>query len=155
MLNKDFKEFVELLNSESVEYLVVGGYALAAHGHPRYTGDIDFWIATSPENVDRLLRALNAFGFGGVGLSQADFLVPEAVIQLGFPPARIDLLTAIDGVSFENCYPKRLMVQLGGTPLPIIDLESFKANKRASGRAKDLADLESLDENPGDPSDDR
>lgn len=148
MLNRDFKEFVELLNSTGVEYLVVGGYALAAHGHPRYTGDLDIWIDPLPDNVARLLQALSAFGFGSLGLVEADFLQPEAVIQLGYPPARIDLLTAIDGVRFADCYPRRVVLALAGLELPVIDLESFKANKRASGRAKDLADLESLNEPP-------
>ncbi|MEW6707942.1 MAG: nucleotidyl transferase AbiEii/AbiGii toxin family protein [Pseudomonadota bacterium] len=150
MLNKDFREFVELLNAGGVEYLVVGGYALAAHGHPRYTGDIDFWIGTSDENIERLLKALVAFGFGGLGLRKEDFRSPDAVVQLGYPPARIDLLTGIDGVSFEDCYPRRVMVDAGGAQLPIIHVDDFKANKRATGRMKDLADLEALDEPPED-----
>lgn len=145
MLNKDFKEFAELLNSIGVEYLVVGGYALAAHGHPRYTGDLDVWIRPSSSNVDKLLRVLGAFGFGSLGLTQADFMQPEAVIQLGYPPQRIDLLTAIDGVAFDDCYPKRVDMVVGGVPLPIIDLASFRTNKLATGRAKDLADVEELD----------
>jgi hypothetical protein len=148
MLNKDFKEFAELLNSTGVEYLVVGGYALAAHGHPRYTGDLDIWIRQAPGNIARLLNALAAFGFGSLGLKEEDFLVPEAVIQLGYPPARIDLLTAIDGVTFEACFPRRVPMQVGGVVLPIIDLADFRSNKRASGRAKDLADLESLGDEP-------
>jgi hypothetical protein len=151
MLNKDFKEFVELLNSTSVEYLLVGGYALAAHGHPRYTGDIDIWINPTTLNVRRLLQVLHAFGFGSLGLTESDFMQPEAVIQLGYPPARIDLLTAIDGVQFEDCYPRRISMQAGGVELPVISLEDFRANKLASGRVKDLADLESLDA-PRDPS---
>lgn len=145
MLNKDFKEFIALLNSTGVEYLVVGGYALAAHGHPRYTGDIDIWVGVTTENVQKLLSALHAFGFGNVGLTQDDFLVPEAMVQLGYPPARIDLLTTIDGVSFADCYPQRMEVLVSDLTLPIIDLASFIANKRASGRPKDLADLASLD----------
>jgi len=150
MLNKDFKEFAELLNSTGVEYMIVGGYALAAHGHPRYTGDLDVWIGQEPGNIIRLLDALAAFGFGSLGLKQEDFLAPEAVVQLGYPPARIDLLTTIDGVSFDACYPHRVPMQVGGVTLPIIDLASFRKNKIASGRAKDLADLESLDEPPAD-----
>ncbi|CAG1009387.1 hypothetical protein ANAEL_03799 [Anaerolineales bacterium] len=145
MLNKDFKEFAELLNSIGVEYLVVGGYALAAHGHPRYTGDLDIWARPSPENASRLLQALAQFGFGSLGLSESDFLQPEAVIQLGYPPARIDLLTAIDGVEFDDCYARRVPMKVGGVLLPIIHVDDFRANKLASGRAKDLADVESLD----------
>lgn len=95
MLNKDFKEFVELLNSAGVEYLIVGAYALAAHGHPRYTGDIDIWIRRSKDNVTKILKVLEEFGFGSLGLAQEDFSKPDAVIQLGYPPARIDLLTSI------------------------------------------------------------
>jgi hypothetical protein len=145
MLNPDFKEFAELLNAHRVDYLVVGGYALAAHGHPRYTGDIDFWLARRPENIERLLAALHAFGFGSLGLSAADF-GPDAVIQLGQPPRRIDLLMGIDGVDFEACFARRELIELDGLPLNFIGLEDFKANKRASGRHKDLADLDALDD---------
>jgi predicted nucleotidyltransferase len=143
MLNRDFKEFAELLNAKGVEYLVVGGYALAAHGHPRYTGDIDFWVRPAPDNVARLLGALKDFGFGSLGLGSADF-GGDTVVQLGQPPRRIDLLTSIDGVAFEACFTRREQVELGGVRLNIIGLEDFKANKQATGRLKDLADLESL-----------
>ena len=146
MLNKDFKEFVELLNSADVEYLVVGGYALAAHGHPRYTGDLDIWIRTSPSNVDRLLEVLTRFGFGGLGLTAKDFLKPDSIVQLGYPPVRIDLLTSIDGVEFEQSYQNRVVMNVGGTNLSIIGVNDFRANKRAAGRAQDIADLESLDD---------
>ena len=145
MLDKDFKEFAELLNSTGVEYLLVGGYALAAHGHPRYTGDLDIWLAPTAANVNRLLRALDLFGFGGLGLTEADFMQPETVVQLGFPPARIDLLTSIDGVRFDECYPRRMTLRVSGVDLPIIGLNDFRTNKLASGRLKDLADLEGLD----------
>lgn len=149
MLNADFKEFVALLNSSGVEYLVVGGYALAAHGHPRYTGDLDLWVDAAPANVEHLLAVLARFGFGSLGLTARDFATPGAMVQLGYPPARIDLLTAIDGVTFAECYPRRQMLAVGGVQLPILSLADFKANKRASGRARDLADLEAL-EPPGD-----
>ena len=143
MLNRDFKEFAELLNAEGVEYLVVGGYALAAHGHPRYTGDIDFWLRPSSENIDRLLKVLRRFGFESLGLKAADF-GPDSVVQLGQPPRRIDLLTSIDGVEFDACWARREQVTVDGVPLAIIGLDDFAANKRSSGRLKDLADLESL-----------
>ncbi len=149
MLNKDFREFVELLGSAGVEYLVVGGYALAAHGHPRYTGDLDIWIRSTPANVDRLLQALSRFGFGSLGLKRDDFLQPDAVVQLGYPPSRIDLLTVLSGVDFDACYPNRVEMTIAGVLLPFIGLEEFRANKRASGRAKDIADLESLDGKDG------
>lgn len=154
MLNKDFKEFVALLDSTNVEYLLVGGYALAAHGHPRYTGDIDFWVNPTPENAVRLMQALTAFGFGGLGLTRDDFMQPDAVVQLGYPPARIDLLTAIDGVSFDACYARRRRLRVDGVELSLIDVDDLRANKRASGRLKDLADLEALDAAPDDPADD-
>ena len=144
MLNRDFKEFAGCLDARGVEYLVVGGYALAAHGHPRYTGDIDFWIRPTEHNLTLLLGALSDFGFGSLGLGVGDFK-QGTVVQLGQPPRRIDLLTAIDGVTFEECFARREQVELGGVILNIIGLADFKANKRASGRLKDLADLESLE----------
>jgi hypothetical protein len=148
MLNRDFKEFIELLSSTGVEYLIVGGYALAAHGHPRYTGDLDIWIRSSPLNVEKLLDVLARFGFGGLGLKAEDFLKPESIVQLGYPPSRIDLLTSIDGVDFETSYAHRVVMKVAGVDLPIIGIGEFRTNKRATGRAKDLADLESLDD-PG------
>ena len=150
MLNHDFKEFVELLGANEVEYLVVGGYALAAHGRPRYTGDLDLWVGTEPSNIERLLNALAAFGFASLGLQASDFVAPDAIVQLGYPPGRIDLLTGIDGVRFADCYPRRQIVEVAGVELPIIHIDDFRANKRAAGRPRDLADLESLDDgSPG------
>ena len=144
MLNRDFKEFAELLNAHHVDYLVVDGYALAAHGHPRYTGDIDFWVRPTPDNLGRLLATLHDFGFGSLGLRLEDFS-SSTVVQLGQPPRRIDLLTAIDGVAFDDCFARREPVELTGVRMNIIGLEDFKTNKRASGRLKDLADLEQLE----------
>jgi predicted nucleotidyltransferase len=144
MLNRDFKECVASFNAQGVEYLVVGGYALAAHGHPRYTGDIDLWVQASPANARRVLAALQAFGFGGLNIEQADLLRPDQVIQLGYPPRRIDLLTSIDGVTFEGCWPHRIEVQIDGLVLPVIGLADLKANKRATGRPQDIADLHRL-----------
>jgi hypothetical protein len=146
MLNKDFKEFVEFLNASGVEYLVVGGYALAAHDHPRATGDIDFWIGTAPANVAKLMGVLSTFGFASVGPQQSDFLGEDAAIQLGYPPARIDLMTSIGGASFNECFSRRQSVTLGGVSLSLIGLEDFRANKKVVGRLKDLADLEALDD---------
>lgn len=145
MLNPDFKEFAELLNAHRVDYLVVGGYALAAHGHPRYTGDIDFWIDKQPDNIERLLAALRDFGFQSLGLTRDDF-APDAVIQLGQPPRRIDLLMGIDGVQFADCQTRREVIVVDDVPLNFIGLEDFKQNKRATGRLKDLADLDALDD---------
>jgi hypothetical protein len=145
MLTQDFKEFAELLNLNQVEYLVVGGYALAAYGHPRYTGDLDFWVGMQATNADKLLVALHEFGFGGMDISKQDLTKPNSVIQLGYPPRRIDLLTSIDGVDFAACYQRRLVVKLGEMDLSFIALEDFKTNKRATGRHKDLADLEAVE----------
>ena len=144
MLSNDFKEFAALLNSNNVEYLIVGGYALAAYGHPRYTGDLDFWIGCDPANAQRVLAALEQFGFGSLGISLADLTTPERVVQLGYPPRRIDLLTSIEGVEFAPCYERRVDVDIDGLILRFISLEDFKRNKRAVGRHQDLADLESL-----------
>ena len=152
MLNRDFKEFAELLNARGVDYLVVGGYALAAHGHPRYTGDIDFWVRPAPDNIARLLTVLGEFGFGSLGLTEGDFAT-DTVVQLGQPPRRIDLLTTIDGVAFDACFARCERVELAGVQLNIIGLDDFKINKRAVGRLKDLADLESLDEQLPRPDD--
>lgn len=143
MLNSDFKEFAELLNANGVEYLVVGGYALAAHGHPRYTGDIDFWISNDVSNIERLLQALHEFGFGSLGLTASDFLA-DTIVQLGRPPRRIDLLTGIDGVVFADCWGRRETLTVDGLNLNLIGLEDFKTNKRSAGRPKDLADLAAL-----------
>ena len=151
MLNSDFKESAALLDARGVDYLVVGGYALAAHGHPRYTGDNDFWVRPDPDNLDRLLAALQDFGFGSLGLGAGDFGA-DTVVQLGHPPRRIALLTAIDGVSFDDCFARREIVDSDGVSLNIIGVEDFKANKRATGRLKDLADLESLEPPDGDPT---
>jgi predicted nucleotidyltransferase len=145
MLTSDFKEFAALLNLNQAEYLVVGGYALAAYGHPRYTGDLDFWIGTAPANADKVLLALAQFGFAGMDISKQDLTTPDRVIQLGFPPGRIDLLTSIDGVDFVPCYQRRLLFKLDGVDLNFIALEDFKINKKATGRHKDVADLEVLE----------
>ena len=145
MLNRDFKEFVGLLNDGGVEYLVVGGYALAVHGRPRYTGDLDLWVDNDPANIARLLAALDAFGFASLGLKAADFAPPDAVVQLGYAPGRIDLLTGIDGVTFGPCFARKQTVSLGGVALPVIHIDDFKANKLAAGRPQDIADLASLE----------
>lgn len=144
MINKDFKEFIGLLNSNNVKYLVVGGYALAFHGYPRYTKDIDIWVLIERENAENILNALHKFGFESLKLKVEDFLVPGYVIQLGNPPARIDLLTSVTALDFNDCYSSKVETEIQGTKINFIDLESFKKNKRATGRHQDLADLENL-----------
>ena len=145
MLTSDFKEFAALLNAHHVEYLVVGGYALAAHGHPRYTGDLDFWLGCDEANATRAMAALTQFGFGSVGITAKDLTTPNQVIQLGYPPGRIDLLTSIDGVDFDQCFSRRMTVEVNGVALHFIALEDFKTNERAVGRHQDLADLEAIE----------
>jgi hypothetical protein len=144
-LNPDFREFIALLNSREVRYLIVGGYAVAFHGYPRYTKDIDIWIDAERENAEKLLQAVNDFGFGTVGLKAEDFLISGYVIQLGYPPNRIDLLTSIKGVDFATCYASRIEIEIEGTTICLIDVENLKKNKRATGRLQDLADVENLE----------
>jgi hypothetical protein len=144
MLSKDFKEFVALLNAHGAKYLVVGGYAMAVHGRPRQTGDLDIWLKRDHDNALRVTAALQEFGFGGLGLSVDDFEVPDQVVQLGYPPFRIDLLTNIDGVDFDTAWPSRFEYLLGEMPIPFIGIDALKANKRASGRPRDIDDLENL-----------
>jgi hypothetical protein len=144
VLNQDFKEFIELLNANNVRYLVVGGYAVALHGHPRYTKDIELWIESTSENATKIIKVLDQFGFGSLALRAEDFLVPDQIVQLGYPPNRIDLLTSLPGVDFESCYPSRIEVTLDRVSVNFIDLENLKISKRATGRLQDLADLENL-----------
>jgi len=145
MLNPDFKEFIQLLNEHKVRYLVVGGYAVAFHGYPRYTKDIDIWIEMDPSNANQLVEALAQFGFGSLGLTAHDFLEPDTIIQLGNPPNRIDLLTSLSGVEFSTCFASRLEVEIDGEIVNFIDIENLKINKRASGRSQDLADLDHIE----------
>ena len=145
MLSKDFKEFLELLNENKVKYLVVGGYAVAFHGHPRYTKDIDVWIELSPDNANNLLNALKEFGFGSLGLKPDDFLESDQIIQLGYPPNRIDILTSLKDLKFEDCYKTKVEVEIQGLHIDFIDIENLKKNKRATGRPQDLADAENLE----------
>jgi len=140
MLNQDFKEFIQLLNDNQVKYLIIGGYAVAIHGHPRYTKDIDIWVEMSSENAQKLMNALTQFGFGSLGLSAQDFQTPDQIIQLGYPPNRIDLITTPDGIDFDTCYSLKLEVNLNDITVNFIDLENLKKNKKASGRFQDLAD---------------
>jgi len=144
MLNKDFRKFIESLNSHKVRYLVLGGYAVAFHAHPRYTKDLDVWLELSEENAVNVLRALDDFGFGGMDLTKEDFLHKGQVIQLGYPPNRIDLINSPDGVDFAECYASRIEIEIEGLKISVIDLENLKKNKGASGRLQDLADLEKL-----------
>jgi hypothetical protein len=144
MLNQDFKEFIRLLNDNQVRYLVVGGYAVALHGYPRYTKDIDLWMEMTPDNASKIIQTLDQFGFGSLGLKAEDFLEIDTIIQLGYPPNRIDLMTTLPGVDFDDCFKARLQIEIDETIVNFIDLENLKKNKEASGRNQDLADLENL-----------
>jgi len=144
VLNKDFREFIGLLNENKVLYLIVGGYAVGFHGYPRYTKDLDVWLLVSGENADNILIALQKFGFGSLGLSKEDFLDPEQMIQLGQPPNRIDLVLSCDGVAFKTCHESRNTIEVDGLTIDLINLENLKINKKASGRLQDLADLDNL-----------
>ncbi len=144
-MNPDFKEFFQSLNDNQVRYLVVGGYAVAFHGYPRYTKDMDIWIELSHENAARMVKALDQFGFASLGLKQSDFLVADQIIQLGYPPNRIDLITSLAGVTFDECFDKRLRVEIERVEVNFIDLDNLRKNKRSTGRLQDLADLEKLE----------
>jgi hypothetical protein len=144
-LNPDWREFIELLNANNVQYLVVGGYAVAFHGHPRYTKDLDIWVWIDPANAERMMSVLEQFGFASLGLNVQDFLTPDQIIQLGYPPNRIDLLTTIPGVEFQDCFATKIQIVIDGVVVNFIDAENLKRNKRASGRAQDLADIENLE----------
>ena len=145
MLNQDFKEFIQLLNDNQVHYLVVGGYAVALHGYPRYTKDIDIWIEITWENAKRIVETLAKFGFASLGLRESDFLVEDQIIQLGYPPNRIDIITTLTGLSFKDCYDKRILVEIDGVKVDFIDCDNLRKNKKATGRLQDLADLEKLE----------
>src|SRR5579872_552444 len=143
-LQRDLREFIELLNSRRVEYLIVCAFALAFHGVPRFTGDIDILVRTSAENAARVEGVLRAFSFASLGLSAADFVRPDQVIQLGHPPNRIDLLTSITGVTFEEAWDSCVPGELHGVPVRFLGREALIRNKRATGRMQDKADLEAL-----------
>lgn len=143
-LDPDFAEFIALFDAHDVRYLVVGGYALAAHGVPRATGDLDAWILVDPDNAERVVAALGDFGFGDVGLTVSDFSRTDQVVQLGYPPYRIDILTGVDGVEFPDAWPRRLALDVGGVTMQVIGLEDLVANKLACGRPQDLVDVDRL-----------
>jgi hypothetical protein len=145
VLNQDFKEFIESLNDNGVRYLVVGGYAVALHGYPRYTKDIDIWVEMTADNASKILKALDQFGFGSLDVKESDFTVPNQMLQLGYPPGRIDILTTLPGVDFSECYSSRAIEEVDGVSVNFIDLKNLKKNKKASGRHQDLADLENLE----------
>ncbi|MBM3841585.1 MAG: hypothetical protein FJ398_27305 [Verrucomicrobia bacterium] len=144
-LSKDLREFIRLLEAESVEYLIVGAWAVAFHGRPRYTGDVDIFLRRDAANAARMMRVIQAFGFGATGITREDFVKENYVIQLGIEPNRIDLLTGISGVQFVDAWDRRVYGQLGETRVPFIDRELLIQNKRAAEREKDMADIRLLE----------
>jgi hypothetical protein len=147
-VNRDFVEMLSELSAAGVDFIVVGAHALAAHGVPRATGDIDIWIRPTAENADRAFRALVVFGAPLHDLTREDLTKADTVFQIGVPPGRIDILTGISGVTFDDAWSRKLIVALPGvsTPVPVLSREDFIANKKASGRPKDLLDLQLLEE---------
>ena len=143
---KDWREFIELLNSHGVEYLIVGAHALAFHAHPRNTGDLDVFIRRTPENAKRIESVLRAFGFVSLGISAADMEQPDQIVQLGYAPNRIDVITSITGVTFDEAWRERVSGDLDGIPVQFIGREEFVRNKKATGRSKDLADAAEFDD---------
>jgi predicted nucleotidyltransferase len=144
-LEQDFEDFVKLLNKHAVDYMVVGGYALALHGKPRHTGDLDIWVAVSEENATKLLKVVNEFGMASLGFEKEDFLKPGYISQIGRPPLRIDILNSIDGVSFKEAVSDMRQMQLEeDLTINYIGLNDFLTNKQASGRKQDLADIKEI-----------
>lgn len=141
---KDFKEFIELLNSHKARYVIVGGYAFSYHAEPRFTKDLDFFIDRSKENSRRMVRVLEGFGFKELELEPGDFEKPGQMIQLGYAPLRIDIVTSISGVSFEQCWRNKVAGKFGGVPAFYISVKDLIRNKRAAGRPQDLVDADKL-----------
>ena len=143
-LHPDFKDFLRLLNSHNVSYLLVGGYAVGYHGYPRATGDMDIWIETSEQNSKKVASAFRAFGMPEEAITESLFLESNKVIRMGVPPVRLEVITSASGVDFNECYSKREVIEIDGVLINFISLQDLKKNKRAAGRHKDLEDLEHL-----------
>ena len=142
MLEPDFRDMLSAFNDARVEYLVVGAFAMAAHGLPRATGDLDVWVRATPDNATRIVGALAAFGAPSDVATAQDFTTPDIVVQIGTEPLRIDILTTISGVEFGDAYPARVSILVDGVVVPILGLAHLAQNKRAAGRSKDLLDVE-------------
>jgi len=141
----DFSELLALLNEHGVEYLIVGGYATAFHGAPRFTGDLDLYVRPAPANAELLMSALSEFGFGNAGISESDFTKPDLVVQLGVPPVRVDILTSISGVGWEEAESGAVEGTYGNVPVRFLGRSQLIANKKSVGRLQDLADVEALE----------
>ena len=143
-LPRDFRDFLKLLNANEVEYLLIGGYAVGYHGYPRSTYDMDIWVGISQENADRMVRVMKDFGFTGGDVSPKIFLSERCLIRMGVPPVRLEILTSVSGVEFGACYRDRIVDVVDGVEVSIISLQNLRKNKVASGRHKDLNDLQHL-----------
>ncbi len=144
-LSKDFEDFVRLLNQHQVEYMIVGGYALALHGKPRHTGDLDIWINISDSNSEKMLKVLKDFGMSSMGFRKEDFLKPGYMSQIGYPPLRIDILNSIDGISFIDAFKNMNCIEIENSlKIQYIGLKDFIKNKQATGRIQDLADIQEI-----------
>lgn len=143
-LPPDFKEFLQLLNEFEVRYLLIGGYAVGYHGYPRATIDMDIWIEIQPQNAEKIVRVLKKFGFDSPDLEPELFLAQDKIVRMGTPPLRLELLTTISGVEFEACYQNRIILDVDDIQISLIALNDLRKNKLASGRHKDLNDLENL-----------
>ncbi|MBS1624982.1 MAG: nucleotidyltransferase [Bacteroidetes bacterium] len=144
MFHKDYKEFIELLIAKEVKYLIVGGHSVIAHGYLRSTVDLDVWFRADSENVDLVLKCLIDFGLGSLGVSAADLLKRGRIVQLGVAPVRIDLINEVDGIEFDDCYSHRLVKEVYGLSVNFLSYDDLIKNKKASGRNKDLDDIENL-----------
>ena len=144
VLPPDFKEFLKLLNDKNIQYLLIGGYAVGYHGYPRATNDMDIWIAINPQTAKKMVMVLKEFGFNVPQLSEELFLKEKSVVRMGIAPIRIEILTTISGVDFEECFKQRIVDEIDGVEINIIGLKHLKINKKASGRHKDLDDYENL-----------
>ncbi len=144
IIEKDFIDFLSLLNQHEVEYLVIGGHAMTAHNRPRYTGDMDIWVRPEVRNAERTVKVIEEFGFGSMQVTKEDFLTSKYFIQIGYEPVRIDVTADISGVTFEDAYPKKKIVNVQGIQIPFIGIRELIKNKLASGREQDLLDVKKL-----------
>lgn len=146
-LDPDFEDFIQFLNQYEVDYMIVGGYAMAFHGSPRYTGDLDIWIDISESNAEKMILVITAFGFASLGFEKKDFLKENLINQIGYPPLRIDILTNIDGIDFKEAYSKKQVIEIEDLKANYIGLRDLIQNKKASGREKDIVDVNTLQKN--------
>ncbi len=144
LIPQEFKEFLQLLNQHNVDYILLGGFAVCYHGYPRTTNDIDIWISFKKENIEKVRLVLKDFGFGLPEIYKDEFWEYGKIIRMGQPPLRIELISVASGIEFDNCFSQCVQEEIDGIPINIISIEHLKINKKASGRKKDLNDLENL-----------